>query len=96
MRSIIVLFTISCLLALVSSTWVGIDNLSVLKYYDIQDTKCVTVDPAFAGNFNKVYVSGYATMFFANNDCTNQVSLNYQLNPWTGVPRPIRSVKVIM
>ncbi|KAJ2882267.1 hypothetical protein H4R27_003559 [Coemansia aciculifera] len=85
-----------CLLALVSSTWVGIDNLSVLKYYDIQDTKCVTVDPAFAGNFNKVYVSGYATMFFANNDCTNQVSLNYQLNPWTGVPRPIRSVKVIM
>ncbi|KAJ2464896.1 hypothetical protein GGI03_002969 [Coemansia sp. RSA 2337] len=85
-----------CLLALVSSTWVGIDNLTTRKYYDIQNTECLAVDPIYAGNFNRVYVSGYATMFFANSDCTNQVSLNYQENPWIGVPRPIRSVKVIM
>ncbi|KAJ2817317.1 hypothetical protein GGI24_005436 [Coemansia furcata] len=96
MRSVITLLIISFLLALVNSTWVGINNLSTLKNYDIQDTLCHEVDPIFNGNFNLVYVSGYATMFFANSDCTDMVSLNYQQNPLVGVPRPIRSIKVIM
>ncbi|KAJ2742938.1 hypothetical protein GGI20_004119 [Coemansia sp. BCRC 34301] len=96
MRSIVALVILGCLLALCNATYVIIEAWNVRKVYEVQDTKCYTVDKVYSGNKNHVLISGYTTQFFANNDCTDLVSINYQENPFVTIFRPIRSFKTIM
>ncbi|KAJ2576070.1 hypothetical protein GGH95_003685 [Coemansia sp. RSA 1836] len=95
MRFYIVLAIFSCLLALCSSTNVGINSGTRLKVIEVFDTLCYKLDAAFPGSDNKVAVSGYPTSFFANDDCTNLVTVAY--HGWVFQParRPIRSFSVL-
>ncbi|KAJ2891859.1 hypothetical protein GGI21_005752 [Coemansia aciculifera] len=71
-----------------------------MKIYQVQDTQCYTVDPMFAvpaTNYqNAVLISGYPTQFFSHTDCTNLVSMSYQMNTWVNMTNPIQSFKVVM
>ncbi|KAJ2744143.1 hypothetical protein GGI20_003214 [Coemansia sp. BCRC 34301] len=71
----------NCLLAVGNTTYVSLEAWNVRKHYEVQDTKCYTVDRVYSGNKNHVLISGYTAQFFANADCTGLVSINHQENP---------------
>ncbi|KAJ2440447.1 hypothetical protein GGF42_007620 [Coemansia sp. RSA 2424] len=97
MRSVIVLAVLGCLLTLCNATYITIEAWNQRRVYEVQDTKCYTVDKVYStGGTNHVLISGWTTQFFANSDCTNLVSMNYQQNPFVAIFNPIRSFKVIM
>ncbi|KAJ2481579.1 hypothetical protein EV174_003433, partial [Coemansia sp. RSA 2320] len=85
-----------CLLALCSSTYVGIRNGLGFKQYEIYDTACHQADPMFNFTSNEVAVSGYPTTYFANSDCTYVVGMAYHSNwLWQKMPRQVGSFSVL-
>ncbi|KAJ2604357.1 hypothetical protein GGF44_006714 [Coemansia sp. RSA 1694] len=94
MRFYIVFAAFSCLLALCSSTYVAIFNGTARKNYEALDTACHPAGPGSTGNRNQVSISGTATYFYADNDCSNLVAIGYHTNgAWQTVARPIRSFR---
>ncbi|KAJ2108776.1 hypothetical protein GGI16_000994 [Coemansia sp. S142-1] len=69
--------------------------MTTYKTYEVQDTICHKVEDIFKGTKNQVYVSGYPTTFYANDDCTYVIGMAYFGSAWQTIRRPIRSFSVL-